>query len=371
MKKLLLALPALAIAMTAVFASSGQSAEAAEVSLRVRAGDGEPGYAVNMFLPEDVYLRSGDTVTWDFVWDEPHSVTFGEIAGDPSGPSHPGVAVVEHDGTEFVNSGLIFGSKAEPSSFSVKFTAEGTFEYYCFIHPLMTGTVHVQGPGIGEQDTQVAVDARGAATYTSAINALKSAAAATAAKPVAITGSGATKKYSVQVSSLTDVPQGDVMQFFPASLNIGPTDTVEFVSNVHTPHDVAFLPPGLDPSGPPPPGLEDFDPFEDSVNYSPGARVDNTKPVISPVIGLEFPAGTTASFTFAGAGTYDYVCILHASQGMVGRINVTTSGAPLPPNTGDSPMSSGPSGTSGLWLIFGAVGIAFAATGVAFATTRR
>lgn len=371
MKKILLALPALAVAMMAVFASSGQSASAQEVNLRLRAGDGETGYAVNMFLPGTMFISPNDTLTWEFPWDEPHSVTFGEIAGDPSGPSHPDTPVVEYDGTGFVNSGLVFGNPATPPEFSVKFTEVGSFDYFCFIHPLMTGQVVVQGPGVGQQDTQVAVDARGQATYNSAIATLKAAAAAAAAKPVAVTGSASAKKYTLQISSNNDIAEGDVMQFFPASLNVGLNDSVEFKTNVHTPHDVAFLPPGFDPSGPPPPGLEDFDPFEDSVNYTPGVKLDNSKPVISPVIGLEFPGGTTASFGFAKTGTYNYVCILHVAQGMMGQINVT-SGSPLPPNTGDSFIQgSSQSGTAGLWLVFGAVGFALAATGVAFATTRR
>ena len=371
MKKVLLALPALAIAMMAVFASSGQSASAEEVTLRLRAGDGETGYAVNMFLPSPVYISPGDTLTWEFPWDEPHSVTFGEIAGNPEEPSHPDTPVVEYAGTGFVNSGLIFGNPATPPEFSVKFTEVGTFDYYCFIHPLMTGEVVVQGPGIGQRDTQVAIDARGQATYNSAIATLKAAAAAAAAKPVAVTGSGAAKKYTLQVSSNNDLPVGDVMQFFPASLNVSVNDTVEFKSNVHTPHDVAFIPPGVDPSGPPPPGLEDFDPFEDSVNYNPGVKVDGSKVVISPVIGLDYPGGTTATFGFAKTGTYNYACILHVAQGMMGQINVT-SGSPLPPNTGDSFVTGeSQSGTAGLMLVFGAVAFALAATGVAFATTRR
>jgi plastocyanin len=371
MKKVLLALPALAIAMVAVFASAGQSAQAQEVTLRLLAGDGENGYSVNMFLPETVYISPNDTLTWEFPWFEPHSVTFGEIMGNPEGPSHPDTPVVDYNGTGFVNSGLVFGNPGTPPTFSVKFSEVGSYEYYCFIHPLMTGTVVVQGEGIGVRDTQVAIDARGQATYNSAIATLKAAASAAAAKPVAVTGSGAAKKYTVQVSSNNDLPVGDVMQFFPASLNVGLNDTVEFKSNVHTPHDVAFLPPGLDLSGPPPPGFEDFDPFTDSPNYSPGVKLDNSKPVISPIIGLEFPGGTTATFGFAKTGTYDYACILHFDQGMVGRINVT-SGSPLPPNTGDSFVTgSGAAGTTGLWLVFGAVGFAVAATGVAFATTRR
>lgn len=369
MKKLLLALPALAIAMAAVFASSGQSAQAAAVTLKVRAGDGETGYAVNLFLPSDLYLREGDTVTWDFKWDEPHSVTFGEITGNPEEPSNPGAAVVDYDGTGFVNSGLL-GATPAGTNFSMKFTKTGNFDYYCFLHPFMTGTVHVQGPGIGEQDTQVAIDARGAAAYTSAIADLKGAAGSLSGRPAAVTNTGAGRKYSLQVSSNTDFKSGDVMQFFPAAVNIGVNDTVEFKSGVQTPHDVIFLPAGASLDGPPPPGLETFDPFSQSLNYSPGAKIDGTKPVISPMIGVGFPAGQAVSFTFPKAGTYTYACLLHAAQGMVGTINVGT-GAPLPPNTGNVLAPAENSGTSGLWLVFGAVGIAFAATGIAFAASRR
>lgn len=367
MKKLLLALPALAIALMAVFAPLGQTAEAAPVSLKVRAGDGETGYAVNMFLPESVYIRAGDTITWDFVWDEPHTVSFGEPTGDPTVPTNPGAAVVDYDGTGFVSSGFL-PEEAPPASFSIKFTKEGTYDYFCAIHPQMTGKVFVQAEGIGEQDNQPSIDGRGAATYSSAIAALKAAAGSASAKPVAVTGSGAGRKFTLNVSSAHDLAQGDVMQFFPASINVGVNDSVEFVSNVHTPHDVIFPGPA-DLNGPPPPGLETFDPFSQDLNYSPGVKLDNSKPVISPMIGLDFPAGTKVSFAFAKPGTYKYACILHSSQGMTGVINVT-AGAPLPPNTGTGPATA-ESGMLGLWIVFGAVGLAFAATGVAFATTRK
>lgn len=367
MRKVLLALPALAIAIAAVFASTGQSAEAAAVNLKIRAGSGETGYAVNMFLPTSTYVRAGDTVTWTFTWDEPHTVTFGEPQGDPTAPAASNTAT--YDGTGVVNSGLVFPAPGQETTFAVKFTKEGTFDYYCVIHPGMTGQVVVQGEGIGEQDTQVAVDSRGAAAYTSAIGALKAAAGSQAAKPVAVTaGVGGGKKYTLAVSSATDLPQGDVMQFFPASLNIGVNDQVEFVSNVQTPHDVVFPGPA-DLNGPPPPELANFDPFTGDFNYTPGVKLDNSKPVISPIIGVGYPAGKTASFSFAKAGAYQFACVLHASQGMVGVINVGTN-APLPPNTGDTAATPA-SGANGLWLVFGAVGLAFAATGVAFAASRR
>ncbi len=369
MRKVLLALPALALAMVAVFASTGTSVQAAAVTLKVRAGDGETGYAVNTFLPASVYVRAGDTITWSFPWDEPHSVTFGAIQGNPEVPTNPDDAVVDYDGTGFVNSGLVFGPNGP--EFSVKFTTEGTYDYYCFIHPFMTGKVYVQGPGIGEQDNQASIDARGASDYTSQIAELKAAAGAAAAKPVAISSkAGGGKKYTLMVSSANDLMVGDVMQFFPATLNIGINDEVEFVSNVHTPHDVAFTPPGFDPNGPPPPEAANWDPFAGGLNYAPGAKVDGTKLVVSPMIGLEYPDGVKASFTFPKAGTYNYLCVLHASQGMMGKINVT-SGAPGAPNTGDSLAPASQSGTSGLIFIAGMIAIAMGATAAAAYAARR
>jgi plastocyanin len=373
MRKVLLALPAVAVAAAAIFTSSGQSVFAAPVSLTLRAGDGEPGYAVNRFLPETVYIRAGDTLTWEWDWPEPHSITFGEIQGNPEPPSHPDVAVVEHDGTEFVNSGLLFPT-AEPASFSMKFNAEGTFDYYCFIHPFMTGEVVVQPEGVGEQDTQASIDARGQTVYNDSIAILKAAAAAAAADPVAVTAkAGGGRTHHLQVSSNNDIMVGDVQQFFPASINVGLNDAVEFTSNVHTPHDIAFIPAGVDLSGPPPPELADFDPFAPGgFNYSPGVKIDGTKFVASPIIGLEYPDGQKASFTFGKAGSYTYVCILHVEQGMMGTINVT-AGAPGAPNTGDTlrltPVEQ--SGASGLLLVAGAVAIAMGASTVAFAASRR
>jgi plastocyanin len=372
MRKILLALPALAVAIGAVATSPGTAAFAAPVSLTVTAGDGEPGYAVNTFLPSSVYIYAGDTLTWEWDWPEPHSITFGEITGNPEPPSHPDVAVVDYDGTGFVNSGILFPGP-DPASFAVKFTDEGVFDYYCIIHPFMTGKVYVQGPGVGVQDTQVALDARGAVEYNDNIAALKAAAAQAAAKPVAVSSkAGGGREYTLQVSSNNDVPVGDVMQFFPASLNVGLNDSVKFVSNVHTPHNIAFIPPGIDLSGPPPPELADWDPFESGVNYTVGVKLDNTKFVASPIIGHEWPDGLTATFAFAKTGTYNYVCILHAEQAMAGTINVT-AGAPGAPSTGDTitalPVQQ--SGTLGILLVMGAVAIAMGATTVAFAASRR
>lgn len=366
MRKVWLALPALAVAIAAVFASTGQAAVAA-TTIGVKAGTGEPGFTVNQFGPTVVYVQPGDSVKFTFPWAEPHSVTFGIPAGDPSvlvGGANP-----NWDGTGFISSGLIAGSATSTDSYSVTFPKKGSFDYFCILHPLMTGTVVVQTSDLGTPDNQLSVDGRAAAQFASSTAALKAVAAGMAAKPVAVAANpSGGRKYTLAVSSATDVPQGDVQQFFPATVNIGVNDTIEWVSGVQTPHTVSIGNPGAVAALIPPGGGEAI--LDIAASVPPGGKFDGTGIVNSGVIGVGYPKGTKFELTFTKAGSYQYYCLLHLDQAMAATVNVGT-GAPLPPNTGDTATPAAPARDSGLWLVFGAVGLAFAATGVAFAASKR
>ena len=80
------------------------------------------GTAVNItnfaFVPANLTVKRGDTVTWTNHDEEPHTIA----AGDGSFHS-PGM---DTNGT-----------------YSYTFTAPGTFDYICSIHPFMRGTVVV------------------------------------------------------------------------------------------------------------------------------------------------------------------------------------------------------------------------------------
>ncbi len=362
MRKVLLALPALAIAIAAVFASAGQSAQAA-TTISVKVGDGAEGYAVNLFAPGTVYVQPGDTVKFTFPWFEPHSVTFGIPAGDPTvlvGGANP-----SYDGTGFLSSGLVFGSATGTDSYSVTFPKKGSYAYFCILHPLMTGTVAVQTPDLGTPDNQASVDGRAKALIDTSLSQLKAVAAGMAAKPVSIGANAAGgRKYTLAISSSTDHPAGDVQQFFPGSVNIGVNDSIEWVSGVHTPHTVSIGNPGAIAALIPPGGAEAI--LDIAASVPAGGKFDGTGIVNSGVLGIGYPKGTKFELSFTKAGTYQYFCLLHLNQGMAARVVV---GSPLPPNTGDSVTAQ--SGASGLWLVIGAMAVAFAATGVAFASTRR
>lgn len=363
LRKFVFVLPALALGLVALFGTAGNGAQAAS-TINVKVGAGAPGYSVNLFAPGAVYVQPGDSVKWTFPWQEPHSVTFGVPAGDPS--VLVGGASPSFDGTGFISSGLVFGGAASTDSYTVTFPKKGTYAYFCILHPGMTGSVVVQTADLGQPDNQASVDSRGAALMTSSMNELKALAAASGAKEVAVTPKvGGGRKFSLAISSIRDSGAGDVQQFFPSAASIGVNDTVEWVSNVHTPHTVSFGNPGdvakLIPAG----GAEAILDLPQSIPA--GGKYDGTGIATSAVLGIGFPAGTKFELTFTKAGTYDYFCLLHANQAMMAKL--TVGGAPAAPNTGTS--TAQPDGTTGMWLIFGAIAMVAAASAGAFAVTRR
>jgi plastocyanin len=84
------------------------------------------------YYPEDIAVPAGTTIAW--FNDDPgqlHTVTSGTPDDDEE--------------EEEANSGRVFNSGGIPygSFFQYTFDEEGTFEYYCAIHPWITGTVSV------------------------------------------------------------------------------------------------------------------------------------------------------------------------------------------------------------------------------------
>jgi amicyanin len=76
------------------------------------------------FAPQSVTIKAGTTVTWTNEDDIPHTVAATSKA---------------------------FKSKAldTDDKFSFTFTTAGTYEYFCSLHPHMTGTIVVEGAAGG------------------------------------------------------------------------------------------------------------------------------------------------------------------------------------------------------------------------------
>jgi plastocyanin len=73
------------------------------------------------FIPQRITVKAGTTVTWTNTDDIPHTVA---------------------------SSTKVFKSKALDTNdkFSFTFTTPGAYEYFCSLHPVMTGAVVVETP---------------------------------------------------------------------------------------------------------------------------------------------------------------------------------------------------------------------------------
>ncbi len=313
----------------------------AEETLTIRAGGGEPGFAVNEFLPGLIRINTGDTLHFETDWFEPHTVTFGQPTGDPTVPTHPGGGIIDFDGTGFVSSGFVPG----PSEgvLDIRFTKPGTYNYFCALHPLMTGVVEVTDTGSAH--SQATADARGNAEYNSAIIALKAVADSLSGVPTAIDKAPDGGTVS-GVQAAGESFGGDVMQFFQPAITIHAGDTVKWTNPNGAPHNIVF--------GPPQPA----DPFEFTGSDVSGGW-DGTGGVQSPMLGQFFSGLTEWSLTFTRPGVYSYICILHADQGMAGTVTVLEAAGPgagptpKPPQTGTGEGAAG--GYGGLPVVAGGV----------------
>ncbi len=88
-------------------------------------GSGAPGCedTNECFLPYQVEISSGETVVWINMDSAAHTVTSG-LPANPDGNFDSGMMVVDQ-------------------SWESTFTDSGEYDYYCMLHPWMTGKVIV------------------------------------------------------------------------------------------------------------------------------------------------------------------------------------------------------------------------------------
>jgi plastocyanin len=116
------------IRVAAVFAAATLAAVAMFVAQSAQAANTEVDIDQFAFAPQRITVAAGTTVTWTNEDDIPHTVA---------------------------SSSKLFKSKAldTKDKFSFTFTTPGTYEYFCSLHPHMTGTIVVEA-ATGNRATQ-------------------------------------------------------------------------------------------------------------------------------------------------------------------------------------------------------------------------
>jgi plastocyanin len=363
----LLVLP-LAIALAALPLLPAAPVAHAATTWNVLAGDETPDMAVEalVFAPNAVTIGVGDTITWAFNTAEIHTVTFvsggplptvfdvspltGQLRASPEAALPAGPST--YDGTGYRNSGLMgLDPSTIGAAYALTFTQAGTYPYFCLIHQQMSGMVNVLASGTPPLDP-AAVAALGRA-QTAAVFA-KAQLAMAAQRVTTSPGPGGSTIYAM-AAGIGDGTY-EVPRFLPPGLAINVGDTIVWTDfDPATPHTVTFNappewlgpPPALPPGAPPEAALE-FPPF--FFEPTGGPTFSGRELVNSAIFGLVFPGApaqvqaTKYQLTFTAAGTFPYLCLLHAQLGMMDAITVRPAGAPP---AAAPPPAGAPSGGAG------------------------
>ena len=274
------------------------------------------------FLPNEIWIHAGDSITWKVSTDEIHTVTFLKD-GAVRLPFTAGCPGTTPDGSAFDGSACVnAGPMVNGQSYTVTFPQAGNFKLSCLVHPNMTATVHVLSLSENLPHDQRWYDDQARNERKDLL--LDSDVSyghdhSQGNRVMAGIGEAAATGGGSQTLS--------VMRFTDSDKEIHVGETVEWTnSDPVTPHTITF---GVEPSNPVPPSdnvTQDADGALHGVMSSTSDSVHSGFIVAAAQdrIGLpQSPVGVTRfRVTFTHAGTYHYICALHDGLGMKGKVLV-------------------------------------------------
>ena len=219
------------------------------------------------YSPYSLQIRVGDTVIWNNIDTAVHTVTSGSIGGN----------------SELFDSSIIMSGE----TFDITFSDAGTFDYYCFVHPWMTGevvvnkveemvvvsepTVVVSEPTVVVSEPTVVVEPKPEVEPKMEIETLSMALTISIPNGVGVLGCEETREC-----------------YSPYEVSVAVGTTVTWSNDDITIHTVTSGNPGNGANG-----------------------LFDSKLIMS---------GETFDITFSDAGTFDYYCFVH--PWMTGIVNV-------------------------------------------------
>jgi plastocyanin len=262
--------------------------------------------------PKKIWINTGDTVHWVANSMEPHTVSFIN-AKHPAGPfdlatTYMTAQTAKHTISrpgQFRSSGVMapdpdaFFPDAV-SSYDLKFLKPGTYRYLCYLHgKAMSAVVVVRKAGTPYPHTQADYNAMA-----------RRASNADIEHGLELWGDtlGSADAHHVYVGA-ADM-RVMVNRFISDNVVVKVGDSVTFDLGKNAfpvPHTITFGPTPANPLAP----------TGDPSNYQGGALSSGV--ILPPGFG---PPPSTFTVKFTKAGTYPYVCILHASMGMIGQVIV-------------------------------------------------
>jgi plastocyanin len=335
--------------------SSPSATEPTTFHVDVGFEDMTQAYEAEAFFPKDLTVNVGDTVVFTMRSNEAHTITFNApqpvpnpfvpqpdhnlaanpvifLSSPPSMPGDPKEAVAltaKFDGTGYVNSGFL---RKPGDSLTVSFTASGSYQVLCLIHPeSMKGTIVVNASGTPRPKTDA--DYRSAAAAQAKAVQSKAAELLKAIKvPGPVVNADGSHTHSVYAGVGNSEAGIDYMRYIGGEeLSIKAGDSVTFdmgKNNKGAPHTITFLSGTEDPdlivpqpqAGGPPKLL--LNPRVLMPAPLPPGPFDGTGYYNSGLLLTQGPTPQTFTVTFTKAGTFKYQCIFHGDEGMKGTVIV-------------------------------------------------
>jgi len=343
----------------------------AQQNWHVKAGAETPdmGRQALAFLPNEIWIHAGDSITWTFDSDEIHTVAFlvvGQIF-PPFPVGCPGFSfgVATFDGSTCVTT----PPSVKPQTFTVTFPTAGNYKLQCLVHNTMNGQIHVLDPSIALPHDQGFYDAEamretrnlltdsdhatssdmattgmgmshGRDSVSIRVLAATERLSAGVKKVVASSGSDLSPVAHVTagVGEIASTPGGlqtnSLVRFVKGKVEIHAGDTVEWSNfDPEEPHTITFGEEPQDIFDPSPNVTMDPDGGLSVVLNSPSDKVHSGfilqalddqpgTPVNSnPNNAIAFNP-THFRVKFIQPGMYNYKCVLHDNLGMVGQVVV-------------------------------------------------
>ncbi len=288
----------------------------------VGAQSDDKGRQALAFLPSEIWIHAGDSITWKFVTDEIHTVTFlkpGQIrlARQVGCPGFSPGASATFDGSTCVTTPAL----VKGSAFTVMFPSAGNFKLVCLVHANMTAVVHVLDLSQPLPHNQEFYDEQAEERAEALLSDTDHDGDHDSDHAGVTAGIGEISATAGGSETLS------VMRFKHDTTVIHAGETVEWTnSDPATPHTITF---GVEPLNRMPPSANvtvDVDGARHAVINSPSDSVHSGFIVAAPQerIGLaQAPLGVTRfRVTFTNAGVFAYICALHDDLGMKGTVIV-------------------------------------------------
>lgn len=286
------------------------------------------------FLPNEIWIHAGDSITWTFESDTDHTLSFLKTASPAQirPPARVGCPGTTSDGSPFDGSACVnSGSLPNGKTFEVTFPTAGNYKLVCLVHANMTGVVHVLPLSDPLPHDQAFYNDEAARERS----ALLSDPDQDGSDSDTDTAGFAQLTVSAGVGEIVTTGGGShtlsVMRFMHSQTVIHAGETVEWTNlDPVTAHTITF---GAEPANLIPPSSNvtlDEDLARHATINSPTDNVHSGFIVAAPQdrIGLTQsalpPVGNVTRFrvTFKQPGTFPYICALHDGLGMEGTVIV-------------------------------------------------